>query len=244
MKRLFYALLRLSTLVMMAMVLAPLLRAQELATLEAGLDRLDARLSALRDISDIEKLQRSYGYYMDQRQWHDVRELFAQDAVFELGSRGRFIGRQRIFEFLRTSIGAAGPVQGELHEQLQLQGIVTLQPDGRSASGRWSSFVVSSKGWGDLVQENRYIKEDGVWKIASLHAMYNMQAAHDTGWLSDAVPDARPESLLPAPDLPPSQPYLSFPSYQMLSFHYPNPVTGRTAAPPDPAAGGVAFGKR
>ena len=34
--------------------------------------------------------------------------------------------------------------------------------------------------------------------------------------------------------------YLTYPNYYCEPFHYPNPVTGKTAPKPNPAAGGVA----
>lgn len=236
-------LLRIGTLVLLATIIAPWLQAQTVADIEADLALLEQRLLHLRDVSEIEKLQRSYGYYADKQQWQEVRDLFTADGVLEPGGRGRFLGKQSIFEFLLTSLGPTGPVPGTLQDQQQVQGIVTVNPDGQSAEGRWSAFVVAGSEWSELTYENDYVKEDGVWKIRFLHAPINMSAPVDTGWASNIVPNTRPESALPPPDLPPSAVYLSFPNYYNEPFHYPNPVTGRPAPPPDPAAGGAAFGK-
>lgn len=243
MKKLYFLLLRIGTLVLLATLLAPYLQAQTTEDISAQLELLDQQLTRLRDVSDIEKLQHAYGYYKDQQQWVAVRELFSNDAMLELGGRGRFLGKDRIFEFLRTGYGPATPVPGRLHEELQLQGLITLSADGSSAKGRWSGFVVDSDEWRDLSYENDYVKEDGVWKLRVLHASTNLQATLASGWASNTLPDTRPESALPVPDLPPSRLYLSFPNYNHEPFHYPNPVTGRTAPPPDPAAGGRAFGQ-
>lgn len=245
MKRRALTALQLCTALMLLLLLAPhFVQAQSAADLEARLDQLGSRLTRLRDVSDIEKLQRSYGYYVDKQQWHDVRDLFTRDGMLELGGRGRFLGQERIFEFLRTGLGAVGPVPGVLQDHLQLQGVVTLGNDGLSARGRWSSLVVSGIEWGDAIYENEYVKEDGVWKLRSVHAVFNMLAPSDSGWISNTLPHTRPESALPPPDLPPSTVYLTFPNYQLAPYHYPNPVTGRVAPPSDPAAGGAAFGKR
>lgn len=226
-----------------ALLLAPCASAQTTAGIEAELLLLEQRVLKLRDLSDIEKLQRSYGYYMDRQQWHEVRDLFTTDGVLEIGGRGRFLGQERVLEYLRSTHGPVGPTPGLLHDQLQLQGIVSVNPDGQSAEGRWSVFVVGNDLWGDLTQENDYVKEDGVWKIRYLHASTNMHATAAAGWASAALPETRPESFLPAPDLPPTTVHLSFPNYYNEPFHYPNPVTGRNAPPPDPAAGGTAFGR-
>lgn len=98
-------------------------------------------------------------------------------------------------------------------------------------------------GWGDATYENDYVKEDGVWKIRTLHAPFNMFTSYAEGWAWNNVPNTRPESFPPPPDLPPTVVYLTYPNYYNEPFHYSNPVTGRDAPPPDPAAGGTAFGE-
>lgn len=236
-------LLRVGSLLLIATMLAPFVLAQTAADIETDLALLEQRLTRLRDVSDIEKLQRAYGYYVDKQQWHDVRDLFTADGVLEIGGRGRFLGKERVFEYLRTGLGPIGPVPGVLHDHQQFQGIVSVHPDGQSAEGRWSAFVMGGTVWGDVIYENDYVKEDGVWKIRFLHAPFNMYASVDSGWASNTTPNTRPESFLPPPDLPPSTVYLTFPNYYNEPYHYPNPVTGRTAPSPDPAAGGTAFGK-
>lgn len=232
-----------AVLMLLIMLYASALHAQTRAGIEADLARLDQHLAHLRDTSDIEKLQRAYGYYLDKQQWHDVRDLFTRDGVLEIGGRGRFLGQEQVLEYLLTGLGPVGPVPGVLNDHLQLQGIVTVHPDGTSAEGRWSAFVVGGTVWGDLTYENDYVKEDGVWKIRFLHAPINMLASAEAGWASSTMANSLPESALPPPDLPPSAVYLTFPNYYNEPFHYPNPVTGHAAPPADPAAGGVAFGR-
>jgi hypothetical protein len=55
-----------------------------------------------------------------------------------------------------------------------------------------------------------------------------------------ATPNTRPDSFPPPPDLPPTVIYLTYPSYFVEPYHYPNPVTGRPMPLPSPVAGGVA----
>ncbi|HWK53913.1 MAG TPA: nuclear transport factor 2 family protein [Hyphomicrobiales bacterium] len=213
------------------------------AALRADLDALGASLTRLRDVADIEKLQRSYGYYVDKQQWYDIADLFTENGTLEIGGRGVFLGKDRVFEYLRTGLGPIGPIPGVMHDHQQFQGIVTLDADGRHAQGRWTAFVMGGAVWGDAIYENDYVKEDGVWKIERLHAPFNMYATVEQGWITNTTPNTRPESFLPPPDLPPTVVYLTFPNYYNEPFHYPNPVTGREAPPPDPQAGGMAFGR-
>lgn len=220
----------------------PLL-SQDMDQLRAEMATFGTRLTRMRDVSEIEKLQRSYGYYVDKQQWYDIMDLFTDDGVLEIGGRGRFVGKDRVFEYLRTGLGPIGPVPGVMHDHQQFQGIVTVSDDGRTAEGRWTAFVMGGQVWGDVIYENDYVKENGVWKIKYLHAPFNMYASVANGWISNTTPNTRPESFLPPPDLPPSKVYLTFPNYYNEPYHYVNPVTRRVAGPPDPAAGGTAFGK-
>ncbi len=202
-----------------------------------------ARAMALADISAIEKLQRAYGYYVDQAQWHDVAELFAPTGTLEIGGRGVFLGRERVREYMLTAFGEPVRSDGLIIDHQQFQGIVSLNPDGRTASGRWTAFVMGAGGWGHCYYENEYVKVNGVWSIRSLRGPFNMYSSYRVGWIDETTPNTRPESFLPPPDLPPTVVYLTFPNYYALPFHYPNPVTGRVAPPPDPRAGGTAFGR-
>ncbi|HEY5568853.1 MAG TPA: nuclear transport factor 2 family protein [Gammaproteobacteria bacterium] len=221
----------------------PLGRPGALGEIAAELANVSARVLRLADQSAVEKLQRTYGYYVDQAMWHDVADLFAPDGSLEIGGRGVFLGRERAREYLLTAFGQPGRRDGLLIDHQQFQGIVTIHPDRRTAEGRWTAFVMGANGWGDCYYENEYVKVNGVWMIKALHGPFNMYASYDTGWVDSTTPNTRPESFGSPPDLPPSVTYLTFPNYYAEPFHYPNPVTGRAAAAPDPAAGGTAFGR-
>ena len=42
---------------------------------------LAANVQLAEDLSQIEKLQRAYGYYVDKGMWEDLSELFTENAV-------------------------------------------------------------------------------------------------------------------------------------------------------------------
>jgi len=216
--------------------------AKELEQLENEIMALGNRIERLQDLSEVENLQRAYGYYVDKSLWYDLANLWTEDGTLEIGGRGVFLGKDRVFEYMNVGLGAVGPKPGLLYDHQQFQPIVTINPDGRTASGRAIAFVMSSGGWGHNYYENKYVKEDGVWKMAALHGPFNMYSGYDIGWVDKTTLNTFPEKFPPPPDLPPTVIYLTFPNYYVEPFHYPNPVTGRTMPPPDPAAGGAAFG--
>jgi hypothetical protein len=133
-----------------------------------------------------------------------------------------------------------GPHKGQVINHQQFQGIVDVAPDGKTAKGRWTAFVMGGAGWGDVTYENDYVRDGGIWKIAKLHAPFNMYTSYKQGWQFAATPETRPDSFLPPPDLPPTVVLLTYPSFYVAPYHYPNPVTGRPMPPPNPAAGGMA----
>jgi len=218
-----------------------------LAELEHRVNALRHRVELLEDQAQIEKLQRAYGYYVDKAQWQQVAQLFAARGTYEIGGRGVFIGPARVLEYLVTGLGPIGIATraGQILDHQQLEGIVDVAPDGKTARGRWLALVMggserSSALWGDATYENTYVKENGVWRAASFRAPFTMYASYKGGWKDSAVPNTRPDSFAPPPDLPPSTVYLTYPSFYVAPFHYPNPVTGREPPAPDPAAGGTA----
>ena len=57
--------------------------------LQQHIEQLEKRLVQLEDIEQIKRLQRMYGYYIDNRLWTEMTELFSDsEAVMEIGQRG------------------------------------------------------------------------------------------------------------------------------------------------------------
>jgi hypothetical protein len=101
--------------------------AAALPALEQRLADLDARAQRIEDINAIKRLQRAYGYYLDEGRWDDAADLFADDASLEIGFDGVYRGHARIREYFRTlGGGKQGLAPGQLNEQLQLMPVITM----------------------------------------------------------------------------------------------------------------------
>jgi hypothetical protein len=204
--------------------------ARRIAHLKWQVDRLD-------DQRQIEILQRTYGYYVDKNLWEQIADMYTEDGTLEIGGRGVYVGRARVLQYLRW---LGKPQDGKLYDHTQIQPIVDVSPDGKVAKGRWRALVFGgavggTSVLGDCIYENEYRKENGVWKIAKLHAYFEMYSTLEQGWAEFATPNTRPEKALP-PDLPPTSVYDMYPGTLVAPLHYENPVTGQPVYPATPAA--------
>ena len=200
-------------------------------TADERLDALEARISRLEAMDAVERLQKAYGYFVDEGQWTQLSELFAEDATLEIGGKGIFLGKKRVLEYMQTAFGAEGAKDNVLAQHMQFQPLPDISADGRTAWVRSRAFVMSNAGWGLPLYENEYRKgEDGIWRISRLSGPFTMYTNWE-GWGKNALNNTWPDKFDPPPDLPPTTVYLTYPAYYIVPFHYPNPVTGEPFRP-------------
>lgn len=210
--------------------------ASSVAPAASGADRLaalEARVVALEDLRSIERLFRAYGYYFDKGLWQETSTLFTDDAQVEIAQRGIYRGRagvERLFLQLFGKGTNCLPPKG-LNNHLILQPIMTVDPDGRGASGRARIIGMLAVRDGDfMLQEGvynlRFRKDGGIWRIAGLHYFGDIYAIVPQGLKNYPVPQSQASTEVP-PDAPPSVVYQSYPGYYVPEFPYPNPVTGK-----------------
>jgi hypothetical protein len=227
-----------------------------LSAMEKQMQEMSVELGKLQDVHAIRRLQHSYGYYMDKCLYDEVVDLFAEDGEvrFQGGIyRGR-AGQRRLYcDVMRKTFtgGANGPVYGFLLDHLQLQDIVDIADDRRSAKARVRCFMQagshderkeSSPGiprqwWEGGIYENTYAKgDDGIWRIKVLSYHVAFQANYEEGWAhwkpathaqggAQTYPDnpLGPDELVPGALAP-------WPDTQVVPFHYVHPVTGKRVA--------------
>lgn len=204
------------------------------AELEARIAALEGRLTRLEDIEAIKRLQRAYGYYLDKGLWSQMAALFAEDGTAEIAARGKYIGRDSVLRLFREVFGKGqdGLPHGKLMNHFQLQGIVTVAEDGRTASARWRAFIQAGDlggdaHWAEGPYEMRYVKgDDGIWRIRQLLWFATYYTGFDKGWSQEGRPRNKATDDIP-PDAPPSYDYETFPNYYVPPYHYVNPVTGQ-----------------
>ena len=222
--------------------------------LQRKVEELAQRVGVLEDEQAIRKLQHSYGYYLDKCLYDEVVNLFARDCEVRF-MRGIFRGRagaKRLYigRFGRNFTGGKNrPIFGFLLDHPQMQDVIHVAPDRKSARARFRSFMQagvheSAQGaaagsalprqwWEGGIYENQYVRERGVWRIKVLHYRPVYHATFEHGWAytkPNFVPFFNKSNLYPkdpiGPDAIDPKPVL-WPDTDVVPFHYPNPVTGK-----------------
>lgn len=202
------------------------------------------QIGLLEDKNAIERLQYAYGYFIDNRMFREMADLFADDAPYiEIGERGRYVGKDHIERFLHEVLGGRrwGMAHNEVINHVQQQLLITVADDRQSATARARAEVQGNSPpdtphflFADGIYENDYVKEGGVWKIKGIKVTMTYYVALERAkiWFGSAPPSAE----LP-PDLP-SQPQDERLGRQFNPWRWPHPITGEELAVPasDPEA--------
>src|SRR5262249_21355098 len=86
---------------------------------------------------------------------------------------------------------------------INLATVVTVAPDGQSASVRTSQLGMIGLNtqyayWELGAYENRFVKQRGVWKIKAVHYSRRMRTDYDEGWARDGRPAPPVNRTFPA----------------------------------------------
>lgn len=197
---------------------------------------LAIELKNIVDILQIDKLQKIYGYYLDNGKFQEVIDLFSDDAEsVEVGDRGVFRGKDGVRRFFRDYLGRGGKPRepGDMAFHMQHQGVVDVDPDGKTAKGRWYCTMIQARPiepggpvrsiLGHGVYENEFVKENGKWKFKKLFYSLHFRSPVAEGWAETPVIAS---GMAPASDAPPTA-YQPYPNITLVPFHWKHPVTGK-----------------
>ncbi len=214
--------------------------------LEAKIKTLEKEVQRLKDIEEIKYLQRAYGFYLENWMAEDLIDLFVDsDDAYLFIAAGQFFGKENIRIFFHH--GARNVVMPKAdnpefkHQVMQLNGVVDVNPDGKTAWGRWYGFGANafphkdgvSPNWMGGTYEVEYVKDKGTWKLKGVHWCMAFNAPYGDSWVPpNRRKDNRtdrpyfPDSPLGKISKPPAENAL-YPSGYICPFHFKNPVTGR-----------------
>jgi hypothetical protein len=210
------------------------------AAMEARIKELESQVARVRDLEEINRLQKAYGYYLEHWMYPEIIDLFADspDTTLNL-AYGIFYGKEGVRKYF-SGMNEMTQQPEFLHQIMQLSGVVDIDDGGKTARGRWYGFGAIAMPRRDGVYQMftcgiytcEYVKEDGGWKILKL--MWNpiYSATPAIGWVK---PDkaitrmSRDNSLVAKPPQydAPRDFDTRYPSGYIVPFHFKHPVTGR-----------------
>ena len=210
---------------------------EQVNALQEQVTALRQELTVLKDIEEIQKLQRAYGYYLENWMTDEVYDLFADHPeTVLLVHAGEFKGKEGVRKFFRPRGDTRGTRPKDFfHQVMQLSPIVHISESGDRAYGRWYGFGANASptpdgvymGWMNGVYENEYIKQDGTWKILKLGWRMYMNAPFHIGWVKkdrQCDPDFQHQPPQLGPDGSSEDTF--YPSGYICPMHFRHPVTG------------------
>jgi len=167
---------------------------------KASLENLAYRIKRLNDEDEVRNLQHTYGYYVDRRMWTDVVDLFIPSGSVNIGDLDSHTGHAGIRKAMER-MGPEGLTQGILNDHPNFNTIVQIHPNGEEAISRGIEVGMigdantRAASWEFSVYQNRFIKDDGLWKLDEVNIYPLIVANYSSGWgdggiapLNTAVP--------------------------------------------------------
>jgi len=145
-------------------------------------NNIEARIQRLEDIEAIKRLKHQYAIYCDEA-FDPVRlaPLFTKDAVWDGGPMGRYVGRETIAAFFGAASSAM--IFG-VHHMMN----AVIDVDGDTATGQWHLWQPCTHAAGPIAlwvagrYDDRYVREDGVWRFSHLKITLTMMSPYEAGW--------------------------------------------------------------
>jgi hypothetical protein len=201
---------------------------------------LEKKVQRLQDIEEIKTLQKAYGYYIENWMSKEIIDLFSDGPDVSLTlAAGTYLGKEGVRKYFER-VDSVNPEF--MHQVMQLSGIVTVDPDGKTATGRWYGFgavaIPRPDGVSELFMggtyEGKYVKEEGIWKFKSLRFDAKYSATPARGWVNpdrlaksaSVMPESRRGTARLEADIPRTV-SSRYPSGYILPFHFKHPVTGK-----------------
>lgn len=199
--------------------------------------QLNNQVGRLNDIENIQRLQRSYGYFIQNWMYQELVDLFADSPQAELNILGGvFISKAHIEQYF-VSLKMQYDNPEFLHQLMQISGIVDVAPDGNTAQGRWFAYggmaIPYTEGvkpiFADGIYSVDYLKQDGIWKILKLKWNPIFLSLASEGWVKKERLQTNGSTLNANDAFKPDKPRdidPRYPSGYIVPFHYKHPVTG------------------
>ena len=164
--------------------------------MEERLEALERRVRALEDTEALRRLKAEYGELVDARfdeagflprdriepLADRIADLFTEEAVWDGAAPGVSRGRSAIRDrFLSSTLVFSW------HFFVKPQ----IEVHGDRATGRWDIFSPCTMPdgrafWMTGVEDDEYVREEGIWRHSSMKLRVVFMAPYETGWAARA----------------------------------------------------------
>ena len=148
-----------------------------------NMEEIERRLLALEAVEEIKRLKARYCAYCDDDYDADgIANLFAEDAIWEGGTFGRYNGRDEIRQFF---VNAPAMLPFTVHMVMN----PIIEVNGDTATGIWYLFQACTFAegeravWGSARYDEEYARVDGAWKFKNLKLSSHFWTPFDEGWV-------------------------------------------------------------
>jgi SnoaL-like domain len=204
---------------------------------------LDRLVTHLEDVESIKRLQFVYGYYQDKFFVDRVVDLFSDNATADYEG-GKYVGKESIRRLFlgRFTMPEAqmkqGPQYGLINDHYQMQNIVDVASDGKTAKARFRDLITKGvygreQSFSAGIYENDYVKENGIWKISSMVYCEQWHQPYKVNLHDVPLPSYPPHWPKLYPEDPSGPDRISnyachpWPHAGITPpMHYPHPITG------------------
>jgi hypothetical protein len=217
-------------------------------SVESRLEALEKRLQHVEDIQAIQRLQHAYNYYVEHMMKQEIIDCFSDSPDVLLDwLEGKWKGKAGVRKYF--DVNQVPPV-GFRHQLIPSAGLITLDPDGKTAKGRWYAFggvmmpapqqeggkQAFSRSFINGIYEITYIKEDNIWKILKINWVIPYGVRIKDGWI---MPEDIAGPMLKGqpgpgreivPDMPMDRNDLRYVTGYIFPFHFVHPVTGKPSS--------------
>ena len=216
------------------------IKAADIKAMKTRIKDLENEVNKLKDLENINRLQKAYGFYLEHWMYEEIIDLFADspDTMLNL-TYGIFYGKEGVRRYF-TGMLEMTQRPDFVHQLMQLSGIVDISDDRKSAKGRWYGFGVVAMPRKDGVLQLltggiytvEYIKIEGKWQILKLmwNPLFNSRPGMglqrpEKGSLGMSKENSYVVNN-PRFDKPRDVNTL-YPTGYIVPFHYVHPVTGK-----------------
>jgi ketosteroid isomerase-like protein len=141
-------------------------------------------IEKLAAIEEIKQVRYRYCFFLDERDWEAMSNLFTEDAVGDYGRIGTVYGKEGIRKLFEETVSKL-----ILFSAHYMQNPV-IDVYGDTATGQWyisaPGTVEGDKAVYALVKAyDTYRKVEGVWKIQSLKYDWKFFTSYEKGWAKE-----------------------------------------------------------